>query len=174
MVCRKIESGMTTERALSLAKKSTARRGQLVKAFEILAGDEETRLCEQDTNFGQAPDNQAEFVGLMERLRGMGNEHARAIERVLYAHPLVMGRYADLTATSDARSGKPTSRPYNSDCYAGIKPTREQIRQCMTDDGGSMDGFDPDYRAWVEDNADPSDVAHVTDRLNRYEDEWYR
>lgn len=147
---------MSTERALKVAAHHSARRSNLLSALAVLAEDQEANRAEGQTHFPQTQSVRRALNALVPRILGMGGEHAEAARRILRSRASVQALFPALVAADDIPSGKihgcdiPTRRP-----------TLFEIMSCMASEGGSADGFDPDYVAWVQDNADPKRASRA-------------
>jgi len=121
----------------------------------------------QETHFRQAPGVGPALTALKNRLFGMGEHYAMAARRVLTSHPTTLSRYPELVQEMSIRGA---GESYG---FTG-KPSRQEILDCMVCDGSSMDGFPPDWRAWVEDDADSKDVKAAEKQLRNNEELWLR
>ncbi|MDD4287032.1 MAG: hypothetical protein PHN33_01625 [Candidatus Peribacteraceae bacterium] len=158
---------MTTQEALTVSQKPNTRREKLLRALRVLVEDQGENRIWQETHFQQAPNVGPALTALKNRLFGMGEQCAMAARSVLASHPATLSRYPELVQEMSIHGAG------ESNGFTG-RPSRQEILDCMVCDGGSMDGFHPDWRAWVEDNADPKDVKVMEEQLRNNEELWLR
>ncbi|MDD5103530.1 MAG: hypothetical protein PHX93_03975 [Candidatus Peribacteraceae bacterium] len=158
---------MTTQEALDTAGQPNAKRRKMLRALGVLVRDQGENMIWQETHFQQAPNVGPALTALKNRLFGMGEQCAMAARSVLASHPATLSCYPELVQEMSIQGAG------ESNGFTG-QPSRQEILDCMVCDGGSMDGFDPDWRAWVEDSADPKDVKAVKEQLRNNEELWLR
>jgi len=166
MVSEASRREMTTGQALAISLQPNAKRKRLLDAFDVLVADHASSLTEQETNYRQAPHVGPAVTALKNRLFGMTGEYANAARMILTSNPGVLSLYPDLVQQMRLPKGQRSDN-------GSSRPSRKEIMDCITCDGGSMDGFPDDYRDWVASRASPGDMAWVRKQLERYESLWY-
>lgn len=149
-----IEPMLSIDRALEVADRPNTRRRTLLLALASLAEGQEAYIAERETHFPQTQSVRRALDALVSRILGMGGEYAEAARCILRSRASVQALFPALVAADDIPSGTTHDR----DVITG-KPTLFEVMTCMVMEGGSADGFDPDYVAWVEDNASPKLVS---------------